>query len=83
MRGILRSSSSVLEDIYGKKPYQICMGGSIPANAMFLEYLKAYTIVFAFGHMDERQHSPNEFFRLSGYEKGKKAYGMLLQRLGQ
>ena len=79
----LNLASSVLKEVYGKKPYRFCMGGSIPANAMFLEYLKAYTIVFAFGHMDERQHSPNEFFRLSGYEKGKKAYGMLLQRLGQ
>ena len=45
--------------------------------------LAAYTIVFAFSLMDERQHSPNEFFRLSGYERGQKAYGMLLHRLGE
>ena len=78
----LKAASSVLQDIYGKKPYRLCMGGSIPANAMFLEYLKAYTIVFAFGHQDENQHSPNEFFRISGCEKGQKAYAMLLQHLG-
>jgi acetylornithine deacetylase/succinyl-diaminopimelate desuccinylase-like protein len=50
---------------------------------MFLTYLGAYTIVFAFGHNDELQHSPNEFFRLSGYERGQKAYGMLLERLAK
>jgi acetylornithine deacetylase/succinyl-diaminopimelate desuccinylase-like protein len=79
----LKMAFSVLKDIYDKEPYQVCMGGSIPANAMFLEHLAAYTIVFAFGHQDERQHSPNEFFRLSGYEKGQKGYGMILQRLGK
>jgi hypothetical protein len=32
---------------------------------------------------DELQHSPNEFFRLSGYERGQKAYGMLLDKFGK
>jgi acetylornithine deacetylase/succinyl-diaminopimelate desuccinylase-like protein len=59
------------------------MGGTIPANALFLQALGAYTIVFAFGLQDERQHSPNEFFRLSSYERGQKAYGMLLEQLGE
>jgi acetylornithine deacetylase/succinyl-diaminopimelate desuccinylase-like protein len=79
--GGLTVAASVLKDLYGKDAYRIRMGGSIPANAMFLEHLKAYTIVFAFGLQDERQHSPNEFFRLSSYERGQKAYGMLLNRL--
>jgi len=43
--------------------------------------LGVYTIVFGFGLEDECQHSPNEFFRLSGYDYGQKAYGMLLERL--
>jgi acetylornithine deacetylase/succinyl-diaminopimelate desuccinylase-like protein len=76
-------ASSVLHKLYGKEPYQIRMGGTIPVNALFLQYLNAYTIVFAFGLQDERQHSPNEFFRLSSYERGQKAYGMLLHRLGE
>ena len=50
---------------------------------MFLEHLRAYTIVFGFGLEDERLHSPNEFFRLSSYEKGQKAYGMFLERMGE
>jgi acetylornithine deacetylase/succinyl-diaminopimelate desuccinylase-like protein len=75
-------AASVLKDLYRKEPYKIRSGGTIPANAMFLEHLRAYTIVFGFGLEDERLHSPNEFFRLSSFEKGQKAYGMLLERLG-
>jgi len=79
----LKTASAVLKDIYGKEPYRVYMGGSIPTNALFLEHLGAYTIVFAFGQLDELQHSPNEFLRISGYEKGQKAYGHLFQRLGK
>ncbi len=79
----IRIASSILQDLYGKEPYQTRTGGTIPANALFLQYLKAYTIVFAFGLQDERQHSPNESFRLSSFERGQKAYGMLLNRLGE
>jgi acetylornithine deacetylase/succinyl-diaminopimelate desuccinylase-like protein len=78
----VRIATSVLRDLYGQEPYQIRMGGTIPANALFLEHLEAYTIVFAFGLPDERQHSPNEFFRISSFERGQKAYGMLLHALG-
>jgi len=76
-------AASVLEYVYNKKPYHIREGGTIPVNALFLEYLDAYTIVFSFGLPDERQHSPNEFFRLSSFDLGQKAYGRLLNRLGK
>ncbi len=79
----LEIAGTVLKSLYGKDPYQIRMGGTIPANALFLDTLGRYTIVFAFGLEDELQHSPNEFFRLSGYERGQKAYGMLLEELGE
>jgi acetylornithine deacetylase/succinyl-diaminopimelate desuccinylase-like protein len=79
----LQVAASVLKDLYGKEPYWIRMGGTIPANALFLEILGAYTLVFAFGLEDELQHSPNEYFRLSSFERGQKAYGMLLNQLGE
>jgi len=79
----LRVAASVLKDLYGKEPYRIRTGGTIAANALFLKILGAYTIIFAFGLEDELSHSPNEFFRLSSYERGQKAYGMLLNRLGE
>ncbi|MDH4267933.1 MAG: dipeptidase [Deltaproteobacteria bacterium] len=79
----LQVAASVLQDLYGKEPYRIRTGGTIPANALFLQLLGAYTIVFGFGLQDELQHSPNEFFRISSYERGQKAYGRLLNQLGE
>ncbi len=79
----LQITASVLKELYGNDPYRIRMGGTIPANALFLKSLGAYTIVFAFGLEDERQHSPNEFFRISSFDRGQKAYGMLLDRMAK
>ena len=77
----LHITGEVLRDLYGREPYRIRSGGTVPVNFLFLKYLKAYTIVFAFGLRDERIHSPNEFFRLASFVRGQKAYGMLLHRL--
>jgi acetylornithine deacetylase/succinyl-diaminopimelate desuccinylase-like protein len=79
----MRIAGTVLGDLYATAPYQIRSGGTIPVNSLFLQYLNTYTIVFAFGLRDERVHSPNEFFRLSSFEKGQKAYGMLFNRLAE
>jgi len=79
----LQVAASVLRDLYGKEPHRIRTGGTVAANALFLQILGAYTIVFAFGLQDELQHSPNEFFRISSYERGQKAYGRLLSQLGE
>jgi acetylornithine deacetylase/succinyl-diaminopimelate desuccinylase-like protein len=79
----LAAAAGVLKELYGREPFHTRMGGTIPANALFLQALRAYTVVFAFGLQDELQHSPNEFFRLSSYERGQKAYGMLWERLGE
>lgn len=80
--GGLGVAASVLEDLYGP-PVHVGMGGTIPVNGIFLRELKACTIIFAFGLPDERQHSPNEFFRLSGFDRGQRAYAMILERLGE
>lgn len=77
----LGPAASVLRELYGKDPFRVCMGGTIPANGIFLRHLGAYTLIFAFGLPDERAHSPNEFFRLSSYERGLKAYALILERL--
>jgi acetylornithine deacetylase/succinyl-diaminopimelate desuccinylase-like protein len=79
----LRIAGEVLQDLYGREPYRIRSGGTVPVNFLFLQYLNAYTIVFAFGLRDERIHSPNEFFRIASFVRGQKAYGMLLHRLAE
>jgi len=79
----LRIAGEVLRDIYVTEPYRIRSGGTVPVNFLFLQHLKACTIVFAFGLRDELIHSPNEFFRLASFTRGQKAYGMLFRRLGR
>lgn len=76
-----RAARDVLVALYGKEPFLARSGGSIPVTAMFLESLGAYTVSFGFGLNDERQHSPNEFFRLENFARGQQAYCMLLHRL--
>jgi acetylornithine deacetylase/succinyl-diaminopimelate desuccinylase-like protein len=78
-----QAAQAVHKELYGKAPYYVRMGGSIPVCSMFLSELGAYTVNFAFGLKDENVHAPDEFFRLSSFERGQKAYCMLLNRLGQ
>lgn len=77
------AARDVLVELYGKEPYYVRSGGSIPVCTLFLNTLGVYTVNFAFALNDEKQHSPNEFFRLSSFAKGQGAYCKLLHRLGQ
>ena len=74
---------AVLTELYGNAPYYARSGGSLPICNLFLSNLGAYTMSFAFGLQDENIHAPDEFFRISSFERGQKAYGMLFQQLGQ
>jgi len=76
-----RAALAVHKELFGKDPYFIRMGGSIPVCGILLKALNAYTVNFAFGLMDENVHAPDEFFRIDSFERGQKAYCMLLNRL--
>lgn len=78
-----RIAETVLREVYGKAPYYLRLGGSIPVCETFLSNLGAYTVNFAFGLMDEQFHAPNEFFRLSSFRRGPVAYGKLLHELAK
>lgn len=75
-------AAGVLEDVYGKAPYYTRVGGSIPVMTTLLDTLGVHAVIFAFGHDDENQHAPNEFFRLPTFRKGQTAYVRLMERLG-
>jgi len=77
-----RAAEAVHMEMYGKAPYFRRIGGSLPICELFLSLLGAYTVNFAFALPDEQQHAPNEFFRLSSFRHGQKAYGRLLHTLG-
>jgi len=70
-------------ELYDQEPYYSRSGGSIPFCALFYNALGVYTVNFGFALPDERQHSPNEFFRLHNFERGQQAYCLLLHRLAQ
>jgi acetylornithine deacetylase/succinyl-diaminopimelate desuccinylase-like protein len=76
------SARGVLAELYGREPYYIGMGGSVPVTALFLRHLNAYSISFGFGLPDEQFHAPDEFFRLSSFKRGQTAYCKLLEVLG-
>jgi acetylornithine deacetylase/succinyl-diaminopimelate desuccinylase-like protein len=77
------AAAAVLREIYGKEPYYIRAGGSIPVCELFLSHLGAYTVSFAWGLMDEQIHAPDEFFRLSSFRRAPGAYCRMLHRLAE
>jgi acetylornithine deacetylase/succinyl-diaminopimelate desuccinylase-like protein len=79
----IQAAHTVLEELYGKAPYYVRSGGSLPVCSLFLDFLNVYTVSFAFGLRDENVHAPDEFFRISSFQRGQRAYCMLLQRLGE
>jgi acetylornithine deacetylase/succinyl-diaminopimelate desuccinylase-like protein len=78
-----QSARAVLEEIYGRAPYVVRTGGSIPVCTLILQNLGVHTVNFGFGLEDEHIHAPNEFFRLSSFARGQMAYCKLLHKLGE
>jgi acetylornithine deacetylase/succinyl-diaminopimelate desuccinylase-like protein len=73
----------VLKELYGKEPYAVRTGGTIPVCGLFLKFLGAHLVNFAFGLEDENLHAPDEFFRISSFKRGLNAYCMILEELSR
>ena len=78
-----QAAYAVLEEVYGQTPYYTRLGGTLPVCRLFLDKLDVYTVTVAFGLEDENAHAPDEFFRLSSFERGQRVYCKLLQRLSE
>ena len=76
-----RAAHDVLKGVYGKDPYYVRLGGSLPICTLFLNTLGVYTVMFGFCLEDENIHAPNEYFRISSFRRGLRAYSKLLNRL--
>jgi acetylornithine deacetylase/succinyl-diaminopimelate desuccinylase-like protein len=74
---------AVLTELYGREPYHVRMGGSVPICEVFLRYLGVYTIGFGFILEDEQLHAPNEFFRLSSFYRAQEAYVGILYKIAE
>ncbi len=77
------AARDVVTEVYGREPYYVRSGGSVPISGMLLEALGAYSIPLGFALKDERSHAPNEFFRLSSYRRAQEVYVRLLGRVGR
>ena len=77
-----RAAREVFRELYGKEPYVVRMGGTIPVSGIFLKFLNAHMVNFAFSLNDENIHAPDEFFRISSFNRSLNAYCMMLERLG-
>ncbi len=75
-------SEDVLESVLDRRPVRVRMGATIPIGDIFRRVLDIDTVFFSFSTVDEDYHAPNEFFRLSSYERGMIAWARYLGRLG-
>ncbi len=65
--------------MFDADPYYARNGGSIPITEYFRESLDAHTFNFGWTAMDENLHAPNEFVRVRNFERGQRAYGLILK----
>lgn len=79
----LSAANSALTRLYGRSPFLMRMGASVPVTAIFLQVLGVYTVSYGFSQFDEKMHAPDEFVRLSNFEKGQQAYCLLLEALAR
>ena len=72
------AAAGVLRRSYGRDPYRVGSGGTLPLCGIFLEHLGIYTVPLSFGLDDEGAHGPDEFFRLDNFRRAQRAYGDVL-----
>ncbi len=79
----LLAAERVLERSTSRRPYRLRSGGSVGALPLLREHLGVSAVTFGFGLPAGGAHAPNEFLSLSQWEKGKRAFCMLLAELGR
>ncbi len=78
----LRIAEQVLQEVYGKKPLRVRIGGTLPVAEWFQRHLNQLVVFFSFSTADEDFHAPNEFFRLHRLHEGLQAWALYWERLG-
>jgi acetylornithine deacetylase/succinyl-diaminopimelate desuccinylase-like protein len=64
----------VLGAVYGVPTVRVRLGGTLPLCALMKATLGIDTVAMSFSTGDEDYHAPNEFFRLSSFDRGLKAW---------
>lgn len=71
----------VIEQVHGRKPLRVGVGGTLPISAMVKQALGLETVMLSYAIADENIHAPNEFFRLSSFDDGLRAWARALPEL--
>ena len=79
----LAAVERVIEQVHGRKPLRVGVGGTLPISAMVKEHLGLETVMLSYAIADENIHAPNEFFRLSSFDDGLKAWARALPELAK
>lgn len=77
-----QAAAAVLTELYGRAPYYQRFGATVPVLDLFQRELHVATVTVGFSGADEKFHAPDEFYRLASFERGQRAYALLLERLG-
>ncbi|HEY9166951.1 MAG TPA: dipeptidase [Candidatus Kryptonia bacterium] len=77
----VKGVAAALEEVFGKKPYYIREGGSIPEVITFQDVLGAPVVLLGFGLPDENSHAPNEHLYLNHFFGGIKTVAILYDKL--
>ena len=64
------AAAKAYKETFGKLPFAVRDGGSIPIVALFEEILGSKTVLMGFGLDSDAIHSPNEHFGLYNFFKG-------------
>ncbi len=80
---IMQAAEKALEYGFGKRPFYIREGGSIPIVNVFKELLGVDTILFGLAQPDANTHSPNEWFGLDDFHRGIKSAINLYEELAK
>ena len=78
----IRAATAALEEVYpGEQVLLACIGGTLPATALFERVLGAKTLFFSFSTADEKLHAPNEYLRIRRLREGMRAWEHLWRLL--
>ena len=79
----VRAGAQALAAVFGRQPFLIGMGGSIPAVEAIRRLLGMESLLVGFGLKDDLVHSPNEKFELRCFEGGMQTHTRLLAELAK
>jgi acetylornithine deacetylase/succinyl-diaminopimelate desuccinylase-like protein len=74
---------SVLRTLDGQEPALVLAGGTLPVCETYDRVLGLDTVYFSFSTADEDFHAPNEFFRVSRFWDGLRAWAEFWEEAGR